>query len=65
MFKKFELRILVRVIVLFAVLCITAVVVVTAQYIYLIILLPLLAWQFGDFYRFFRKTQDELDLFVE
>ena len=65
MFKKFELRILIRVIVLFAVLCLTAVVVVTAQYIYLIILLPVLAWQFSDFYRFFRKTQDELDQFVE
>jgi nitrogen fixation/metabolism regulation signal transduction histidine kinase len=65
MFKKFELRILIRVIVLFAVLCLTAVVVVTAQYIYLIILLPVLIWQFGDFYRFFRKTQDELDQFVE
>jgi nitrogen fixation/metabolism regulation signal transduction histidine kinase len=65
MFKKFELRILIRVIILFAVLSVTAVVVVTAQYIYLIILLPVLAWQFGDFYRFFRKTQDELDQFVE
>jgi|SRR6185312_9130309 len=65
MFKKFELRILIRVIILFAVLSATAVVVVTAQYIYLIILLPVLAWQFGDFYRFFRKTQDELDQFVE
>ena len=65
MFKKFELRILIRVIILFAVLCLTAVVVVTAQYIYLIILLPVLAWQFSDFYRFFRKTQDELDQFVE
>jgi len=65
MFKKFELRILFRVIVLFAVLCVTAVVVVQAQYIYLIILLPVLGYQFSDFYRFFRKTQDELDQFVE
>lgn len=65
MFKKFELRILFRVIVLFAVLCVTAVVVIQAQYIYLIILLPVLGYQFSDFYRFFRKTQDELDQFVE
>ncbi len=65
MFKKLELRILIRVIVLFAVLCVTAVVVVQAQYIYLIILLPVLGYQFSDFYRFFRKTQDELEQFVE
>ena len=65
MFKKFELRILVRVIILFAVVSITSVVVIQAQYIYLIILLPVLGYQFSDFYRFFRKTQDELDQFVE
>ena len=65
MFKKLELRLLIRVIVLFAVLCVTAVVVVQAQYIYLIILLPVLGYQFSDFYRFFRKTQDELEQFVE
>ncbi|HEY4154931.1 MAG TPA: ATP-binding protein [Puia sp.] len=65
MFKRFELRILIRVIFLFAVLCVTAAVVIEAQPIYLIILLPVLAYQFSDFYRFFRKTQDELDQFVE
>ncbi len=65
MFKKFELRILIRVIILFAVLCLTAVVVIQAQFIYLIILLPVLAYEFSDFYRFFRKTQDELEQFVE
>ncbi|MFI5193820.1 MAG: sensor histidine kinase [Chitinophagales bacterium] len=65
MFKKFELRILVRVIILFAVVSITSVVMIQAQYIYLIILLPVLGYEFSDFYRFFRKTQDELDQFVE
>ncbi|HZK65791.1 MAG TPA: ATP-binding protein, partial [Puia sp.] len=65
MFKKFELRILVRVIILFAVVSITSVVMIQGQYIYLIILLPVLGYQFSDFYRFFRKTQDELDQFVE
>jgi two-component system nitrogen regulation sensor histidine kinase NtrY len=65
MFKKFELRILIRVIILFVVLCFTAIVVIQGQFIYLIILLPILAFEFGDFYRFFRKTQDELEQFVE
>jgi nitrogen fixation/metabolism regulation signal transduction histidine kinase len=65
MFKKFELRILIRVILLFAVLCISAVVVVQAQYIYLIILVPVLGYQFSNFYRFFLKTQNELEQFVE
>jgi two-component system nitrogen regulation sensor histidine kinase NtrY len=65
MFKRFELRILIRVIMMFAVLCLAAVTVIQAQYIYLIILVPVIAWQLADFYRFFRKTQDELEQFVE
>jgi signal transduction histidine kinase len=47
------------------VLCLAAVTVIQAQYIYLIILVPVVAWQLADFYRFFRKTQDELEQFVE
>ena len=65
MFKRFELRILVRVIFLFLVLCVAAFTVIKGQFIYLIILVPLVAWQMADFYRFFRKTQDELEQFVE
>jgi len=65
MFKQFELRIVIRVIFMFGVLCVAAVTVIQAQYIYLIILVPVIAWQIADFYRFFRKTQDELEQFVE
>jgi len=50
---------------MFGVLCVAAVTVIQAQYIYLIILVPVIAWQIADFYRFFRKTQDELEQFVE
>jgi two-component system nitrogen regulation sensor histidine kinase NtrY len=50
---------------MFLVLCLAAVTVIQAQYIYLIILVPVIAWQLADFYRFFRKTQDELEQFVE
>src|ERR1700712_5011252 len=65
MLKRFDLRILIRVSVLFVVLCFCSVVVIREQYIYLIILVPVLGYQLVDFYRFFRKTQDELDQFVE
>ena len=65
MFKRFELRIIIRVIFLFAVLCLAAVTVIQAQFIYLIILIPVMAWQLSDFYRFFHKTQSELEQFVE
>ncbi len=50
---------------MFAVLCLTAITVVQAQYIYLIVIIPVLAWQLTDFYTFFRKTHQELDQFVE
>jgi two-component system nitrogen regulation sensor histidine kinase NtrY len=65
MLKRFELRIIIRVIFLFAVLCLAAVTVIQAQFIYLIILIPVVAWQLSDFYRFFHKTQSELEQFVE
>jgi two-component system, NtrC family, nitrogen regulation sensor histidine kinase NtrY len=65
MFKRFELRILIRVILLFLVLCLCAIAVVLSHYIYLVILVPAISYQMMDFYRFFRKTQDELEQFVE
>jgi len=65
MFKRFELRIIIRVIFMFAVLCLAAVTVIQAQFIYLIIIIPVVAWQLSDFYRFFHKTQSELEQFVE
>jgi two-component system nitrogen regulation sensor histidine kinase NtrY len=65
MFKRFEFRILIRVAFMFLVLCLAAVTVIQAQYIYLIILIPVIAWQLSDFYHFFRKTQNELEQFVE
>jgi two-component system nitrogen regulation sensor histidine kinase NtrY len=65
MLKRFELRIIIRVIFMFAVLCLAAVTVIQAQFIYLIILIPVVAWQLSDFYRFFHKTQSELEQFVE
>jgi signal transduction histidine kinase len=38
---------------------------VTGQYIYLTILIPIIGFQLLDFYRFHRKAQDEVEQFVE
>ena len=45
MLKRFDLRILIRVIFIFLVLCLAAITVIQTQFIYLIILIPLIAWQ--------------------
>lgn len=65
MFKKYEWRILTRVLLLFTVLFLTSWVAVGGYYIYLAILLPVIAFQVIDFYRFNRKAQAEVDQFVE
>jgi nitrogen fixation/metabolism regulation signal transduction histidine kinase len=63
--KKLEWRILLRVILLFIVLCATAWLLVSVQYIYLIFLFPLIVYQIIEFARFQGKTQEELSQFVE
>ncbi len=65
MLKKFELRILVRVLLMFLTLSFTAFVIVRGQPIYLTVLLPVIIYQLIDFYRFHRKAQDEVEQFVE
>ncbi|WEK34842.1 MAG: ATP-binding protein [Candidatus Pseudobacter hemicellulosilyticus] len=64
-FKNIEWRILGRILVLLAVLTLSAFVIVKGWYVYLIILLPVIIYQVVDFYRFLRKAQTELDQFVE
>jgi hypothetical protein len=39
--------------------------VIQAQYIYLIILIPVIAWQISDFYRSSVKHRTKLEQFVE
>ncbi|MBX3254611.1 MAG: HAMP domain-containing histidine kinase [Chitinophagaceae bacterium] len=67
MFKKYEWRILVRVLLLFATLSVTAFLLVKGAgwYIYLALTLPVIAYQLIDFYRFHKKAQDEVSQFVE
>jgi len=65
MVKKIEWRILLKVLILFVTICVTAFLVVNGYYIYLLALLPVIVYELIDFYRFHRKAQRELDQFVE
>ncbi|MBC6489881.1 sensor histidine kinase [Flavihumibacter stibioxidans] len=62
---KFETRLFLRVLLLFAVLFATAWTLIGGEYRLLLLTVPLLGWQFYDFYRSQRKAQDELKQFVE
>ena len=63
--KKFEWRILLRVLLLFAVLSVAAFVLVKGMYTYFVFIVPVLIYQVIEFYRFQHKAHEELDQFVE
>jgi two-component system, NtrC family, nitrogen regulation sensor histidine kinase NtrY len=65
MFKKFELRIIIRVMLLFLTLCAASFLVIRGFYGYMIIVVPMIIAELGSLYRLFRKTQEELNQFVE
>ena len=64
-FKQFEWRILVRVVLLFISLSAASFLLVKGWYVYLLIVTPVVIYQLIDFYRFHKKAHDELDQFVE
>ncbi len=64
-FKKFEWRILVRVILIFITLIVCSFLMVKGLYVYFVLVIPVIIFQFFDFYRFMRKAHDELNQFVE
>src|SRR5215204_1554131 len=64
-FKQFEWRILVRVLLLFITLSTASFLLVKELYVYLLIAVPVIIYQLIDFYRFHKKAHDELDQFVE
>ncbi|MCG7858136.1 sensor histidine kinase [Flavihumibacter sp.] len=64
-FDKFETRLAIRVLLLFAVLFATSWVLVKGDYRFLIMAVPILLYQLFDLYRSQRKAQDELKQFVE
>ena len=64
-YKKYEFSILLRVVIMFAVLCAESYFVVSKQYVYAIILLPVVVIQVINFYLFHKRAQREVEEFVE
>lgn len=64
-FKKFESRILLRVLFLLATLSTTSYLLVNSWYIYLVFLVPIVVFQLFDFYKIQLKTHQELSQFLE
>src|SRR5688500_3810061 len=64
-FKNYQWQILWRVLLLFGMLCLTALIIMREQYMYVVFIVPVLIFQVVDFYRFHRKAADEVEQFVE
>jgi len=64
-FKQFEWRIFIRVVLLFITLSTASFLIVKEWYVYLLIVVPIIIYQLIDFYRFHKKAHDELEQFVE
>ena len=65
MFKQYEWRIIVRVVMMFITISISSYLLVKQLYLYEVILFPIIIYQVIDFFRFHKKAQDEVDQFVE
>ena len=63
--RRYEWRILFRVLFLFITLTITSFIVVNGWYVYLMLAVPVIIFQVIDIYRFQRKAHEELGEFVE
>ncbi|MFI5128758.1 MAG: sensor histidine kinase [Chitinophagales bacterium] len=63
--KKFEWRIILRVILLFVTLTITAFILVKGWFVYLLLSVPVIIYQLVEFTRFQKKAHSELEQFVE
>jgi len=64
-FKRYEWRLLLRVLILFITLTATAIIAVQGTYLYMVIACPLLVYELIDMIRFQKKAQDEVSQFVE
>ena len=64
-YKKYEWRFLGRVLALFVTLTIAAFIVVQSAFIYLVFVVPVIAYQMYELIRFQKKAQDEVNQFVE
>jgi len=64
-YKKYEFSILLRIIVMFVVLCAESYFIVSSQYVYAVILAPVVIMQVINFYLYHKRAQREVDEFVE
>lgn len=64
-FKKYEWRLLIKVVLLFAALVAAAWLLVSKKYLYLSMVMPVVLYQLYDVYRMLKKAQDEVQEFVE
>ena len=64
-FKRYEWRLILRVLALFVMLLAAAFILLNGLYIYLAIILPLIIYQLVDMIRFNKKAQQEISQFVE
>lgn len=64
-YKKFEWRIVLRVLFLFIILTTAAFLLVNKWYVYLVFLIPVIIYQVYEFISFQRKAQEEVTQFVE
>ena len=64
-FKRYEWRLVLRVLLLFVTLTATSWLIVVEQYIYLLAVIPVVIYQLVDMVRFQDKAQDEISQFVE
>src|SRR5260221_6965136 len=65
MFKSYQWRIIIHVILLFAMLSAASFLLVKGLFAYLLLLFPVIVYQIVEFYKFQRKAHDELNQFVE
>src|SRR5580658_6386437 len=64
-FERYQLRLVIRVIILFIVLGASSYFFVKGLWLYLVLSIPIIIFLIVDFYRFNRKAQDEVQQFVE
>jgi nitrogen fixation/metabolism regulation signal transduction histidine kinase len=64
-FKRYEWRLLLRVLILFITLTATSILAVQGNYLYLVITCPALVYELIEMIRFQKKAQDEVSQFVE
>lgn len=64
-FKRYEWRLILRVLALFVTLLATAFILLKGLYVYLLIVLPIVIYELVDMIRFNKKAQQEISQFVE